>query len=465
VSKELLRKSPLFAGLEEEDLERLYNSARHIKLAPGDVLIAEGADANEAYLAITGEFDVTRRSGDREFVIDRRVAGEFMGEIGLLENAQRTATVRAATEAEILEITRETFHELLRKCPDAAIAVLQTVAARLRHSEATLRQSEKMAALGTLSAGLAHELNNPAAAVQRSAAQFREALATLQRCAAALAHERFSAAQIALIEGLQAQLPARLAQSDDRKALALCDAESELQDWLEALGIDDAWDVAPPIVRAGWSLGDFAALSGGFASRQQAVLARWLSAAIVAFDLLETVSQGADRIAEIVSAVKSYAYLDRGPVQLLDVHEGLDNTLMILQHRLKQGVEVVREYDRTLPRIEAYGGELNQVWTNLLDNAIDAMDGHGTLRIRTYATQNASHVAAVAVEISDTGSGIPPAIHDRIFDAFFTTKEPGKGSGLGLHIAYSIINLHRGEITVESEPGETTFKLTLPLQM
>jgi signal transduction histidine kinase len=165
-----------------------------------------------------------------------------------------------------------------------------------------------------------------------------------------------------------------------------------------------------------------------------------------------------------VAAVKSYAYLDRGPVQLLDIHEGLENTLVILRHKLKHGVEVIREYGHNLPRIEAYGSELNQVWTNILDNAIDAMQGHGVLRIRTYSGQDARGAGAVVVEISDTGPGIPAGIQDRIFDAFFTTKEPGQGSGLGLHIAYSIVvNRHRGEISLQSRAGETTFRVSLPV--
>lgn len=466
MSKEQLRKSPLFSGLNEEDLQWLYDSAQRVPLAPGDPVMGEGEAADAAYLVLAGDFEVTKRSGDREFVIDRRSAGDFMGEIALLENARRTATVRALTRAEVLEVKRDTFHELLRRCPDAALTVLQAIAGRLRHTEVTLRQSEKMATLGTLSAGLAHELNNPAAAIQRSAKQLRDALTAVQRCTGDLAAQRLSAAQSALIDDLRGQIPARLAASDDRGALERGDAEAELQEWLEEQGLDEAWDVAPSIVAAGWNESELAALTGSFSASQRVALVRWLASAVVAHALVETMSQGAQRIANIVTAVKSYAYLDRGPVQLLDVHEGLDNTLAILEHKLGEGVEVVREYDRDLPRIEAYGGELNQVWTNIIDNAIDAVAGRGVIRIRTAASPNAAGAPCVVVEVTDDGPGIPAALQERIFDAFFTTKEPGHGTGLGLHISYNIIvNQHRGEVAVASRPGQTTFKISLPVRL
>jgi signal transduction histidine kinase len=291
-------------------------------------------------------------------------------------------------------------------------------------------------------------------------------MASLERCTGELANEGFADTQAALVEQLRVELPARLSAGDDRNALVRGDAESALQERLEELGIADAWELAPPIVAAGWSVKDFDTLTAGYSPSQQAALSRWLASAVVAYSLLETLSQGANRIAEIVAAVKSYVYLDQAAVQLLDIHEGLESTLVILRHKLKQGVQVVREYDRSVPRIEAYGGELNQVWTIILDNAIDAMQGQGVLRIRTYSVQDARGAGAVVVEISDTGPGIPAGIQDRIFDAFFTTKEPGQGSGLGLHIAYGIVvNQHRGEIGVESRPGETTFRVSLPVHM
>jgi signal transduction histidine kinase len=465
LSKELLRKLPLFAGLDEDDLERLYALARRVTLAPGEVLMREGEEANSAYVAIEGSFEITKRAGEREAVIARRGTGEIIGEIALLENGSRSATVRAATKAELLEIGRSTFEELLQKCPGAAVSVLQTITARLRNTELMLRQSEKMAALGTLSAGLAHELNNPAAAVQRSAQQLRVALDELQQRATALGEYALSPSQMDMIAQLRDELPVRLA-STNRDVLALGDSEVDLQEWLEELGVDEAWEWAPALAASGWELQELAAVTREFPPGLQAALAGWLAAAVTSYNLLDELGQGAGRIAEIVGAVKTYAYLDRGPVQLLDVHEGLENTLTIMRHRIKQGVEVVREYDRSLPRIEAYGSELNQVWTNIIDNAIDAMQGRGAIRIKTYGVGDGGSNAAIGVDITDNGPGIPTLVQDRIFEAFFTTKEPGRGTGLGLHIAYNIVvNQHRGEISVRSHPGETTFTVKLPARL
>jgi signal transduction histidine kinase len=465
VIQELLRRLALFQGLEEEDLQRLAERARRIELAPGDAIVREGEVAEAAYLILEGTFNVTKRSGEREFVIDWRRTGELIGESALLDNARRTATVRAAGRAEVLEISREAFQEILRKCPDATLTILQTIAGRLHHTELMLRQSEKMATLGTLSAGLAHELNNPAAAVQRAAAQLRDAISALKRSAGELAQQGLSSAQTSVVESLLSQESGRVSQPSALSAVEQADAEEDLQGWLEDLGIDDAWELAPVLAAAGWSGSDLDRHTAEFSPPQRAALIRWLASTGAAYALLGELDTGATRIAEIVSGVKSYAYLDRGPVQLIDVHEGLENTLVILRHKLKQGVEIEREYDLRLPRIEAYGSELNQVWTNLLDNAIDAMNGRGRIRIRTYSDQNKAGDLSAVVEISDDGPGIATESQARIFDAFYTTKDPGKGTGLGLHIAYNIIvNQHRGDIDVESRPGRTTFRVTLPVQ-
>lgn len=465
MSSEFLRQSPLFAGLAREDLDRLLAGARHLNLAPGETLIVEGEAAGAAFLVVDGTFDVTRHSGDREFVIDRRGAGELIGEAALLENASRTASVRAATAAQVLEITRETFQALVTRSPVASLAALQTIAARLRHSEVMLRHSEKMVALGTLSAGLAHELNNPAAAVQRSAGQLEGAIAGLQAGARELTRAGLSADQIALLDDLQARLPARLAAGDPRGALARERGEDALREWLDGLGVADAWAIAPEVAAAGLSVAELHALASGFTSPQQAAFARWLASAVLVHALLRELDQGAGRIAEIVAGVKSYAFLDRAPIQLVDIHEGLEDTLVILRHKLEPGVQVVREYDGSLPRIEAYGSELNQVWTNLLDNAADAVAGRGMIRIKTYAGKCTDGAPSVVVEIRDTGPGIPQETQERIFDAFFTTKPPGQGAGLGLHIAYTVVvNRHHGDIAVQSQEGETSFRVTLPIQ-
>jgi signal transduction histidine kinase len=469
MSQDFLRQLPLFAGLSEEDLGRLCDMAKTEMLPAGEVLMEEGSLGDALYVTLDGTFEITKRSHERDLWIANRGPGEMLGEISLLEQTPRSATVRAATDCRVLRISREDFEQLLTKSSSAAIAMLRTVTARLRNTELMLRQSEKMAALGTLSAGLAHELNNPAAAVRRSATQLREALAGLQRHAAGLGALNPSPEAMAVVNTLRMELPRRATSPVKLDPLARSDLEGEVGGWLEEQGVDQPWELAPAIVALGWHANDLEDLTTPFTAAQKPVFLCWLATACTVYALLDEVSQGAGRISEIVKAVKSYSYLDQAPVQLVDVHEGIENTLVILRHKLKAGVTVVRDYAPNLPRIEAYASELNQVWTNLIDNAIDAMNGKGELRIRTYSQDKAADGGTrtdIGVEISDNGPGIPPELLGRIFDAFFTTKKLGKGTGLGLHITYNIVvNQHHGEIKVESLPGQTTFRVMLPMQI
>jgi signal transduction histidine kinase len=410
--------------------------------------------------------EVTKHTGERETVLDRRGAGDLLGEIALLEGCARSATVRAVEPARVLCISRETFHTVLAKSPAAMSAVLATVTKRLRNSEMALRQNEKMAALGTLSAGLAHELNNPSAAVQRSAGQLRGAMAQLQRMAAELNRLGFTDEQMEVVARLRRVMPERQPLPRTLDPLARSDLEGELQEWLDEREVENAWELAPAIANFGWTRSDLDALTAGFTREQAAAFGCWLGSACTVYALFDEVRTGAQRISDIVKAVKSYSQLDRAAIQLLDVHEGIEDTLVILQHKLKQGVKVIREYDRALPRIEAYASELNQVWTNIIDNAVDAMQGKGELRIRTYLDPANLSSDDIVVEITDNGPGIPPEIQPRIFEAFFTTKAPGVGTGLGLNIAYNIVvKQHRGEIEAASRPGKTTFTVRLPLRL
>jgi signal transduction histidine kinase len=466
MSVEFLAKLPLFAGLQKEDLEQLFAMSELQTLETGDVLMAEGDPGTSAYVLLNGEMEITKHTGERETVLDRRGAGELLGEIALLEGCARSATVRAATPARVLCISRDTFHTVLVKSPSAMSAVLGTVTKRLRNSEMALRQNEKMAALGTLSAGLAHELNNPSAAVQRSAGQLRSALAQLQRMAAELNRAGFTAAQMEVVARLRREMPEREPLPSALDPLARSDLESELQDWLDERGVEGAWELAPAIANFAWTRDDLETLTRGFDPGQAAAFGCWLGAGCTVYALLDEVHTGAERISDIVKAVKSYSQLDRAAIQLVDVHEGIEDTLVILRYKLKQGVTVSREYDRSLPRIEAYASELNQVWTNIIDNAVDAMQGKGELRIKTYLDPANLASDDIVVEITDNGPGIPAEIQPRIFEAFFTTKAPGVGTGLGLNIAYNIVvRQHRGEIEVVSRPGQTTFTVRLPLRI
>jgi signal transduction histidine kinase len=452
---------PLFAGLSPEDLERLCAMAETVNIKAGDILIEEGSPGDALYIALSGNFEVSKRSGDRDVPIASSGPGDIIGEMSLLEQSARTASVRALEDSSLLKISRAAFEQLLLRSPQAALAVLHTVMGRLRNTELMLRQSEKMAALGTLSAGLAHELNNPAAAVRRSAGQLRDVVAHWQKTAARVSAAELSPQQVERINGLREELPLRSARPIQLTTLERNDLETAVQEYLEDGGAEDSWDLAPALVGLGFDVAELDRITEGLNPEQKVGILEWIGTGSTAYALLDEVKQGAERIAEIVKAVKQYSYLDQAPVQLVDVHEGLDNTLIIMKHKLKQGVSVHKDYDSTLPRIEAYASELNQVWTNLIDNAVDAMGGQGDLTIRTRKVDD-----RVQVQITDSGPGIPANVQSRIFEAFFTTKEPGVGTGLGLHISYNIITQkHSGDIRVESRPGETTFTVTLPLEL
>jgi len=460
MSIEFLRQLPLFAGLSESDLGWLSENASPVSVAQGELLIEEGSPGDSLYIVIDGEFQVTKRSGPQDIAIDVRESGTVIGEMSLLDHAPRSASVRATRDSRLIMIHHDVFHRLLSNSPTAALAILNTVTARLRQNESLLHQSEKMAALGTLSAGLAHELNNPAAAARRAAIQLREALAAWEAATLRLDACSFDAAQSKRVTALRKEIVRRASVPDHLDPLARSDRESEVQTWLEDHDIDQSWDLAPMLVSFGWDVEALDGLAATFSPVDLAAVCNWLGVGGTVYALLDEVGKSAERISEIVKSVKMYAYLDQAPIQEVDVHEGLENTLVILRHKLKQGVNVTREYARDLPRIEAYASELNQVWTNIIDNAIDAMEGQGEITLRTYAQDD-----SVVVEIDDNGPGIPDKIQSRIFEPFFTTKPPGVGTGLGLNITYNIVQKHHGRIQVASRPGATRFQVMLPVQL
>lgn len=460
MNQDLIRQQLLFAGLSEQDIEWLTQMAEPVYIKAGEYLMREGEPGDALYLVMEGEFQVTKRSNNADVPIAIRGAGEVFGEMSLLEARPRTASVYAIKDSTLVKISQATFNQLIQTHPAATLSILKTVIARLRNTEAMVRQNEKMASLGTLSAGLAHELNNPAAAAKRSSAQLRDILAEWQRISANLGALGLDASQQQTIDALRDEMAKRSASPMQLDTLTRSDRESDLQTWLEDRNIDSAWEIAPNIVSFGWMTDDVAKLNEQFSPSQFAVVIRWLCVGCSVYALLNEVNQSTERISEIVKAVKSYSYLDQAPIQEIDVREGLENTLIILRHKLKEGIKVIKEYAPDLPRIEAYGSELNQVWTNIIDNACDAMQGNGELRIKTYVQDN-----CVVVEIIDNGPGIPDKIQQRIFDAFFTTKPPGVGTGLGLHISYNIIQKHHGSINATSKPGETMFRVKLPITL
>jgi len=456
-----LRKSPLFQGLSDEELRQLMDMAESLPLHAGEVLIKQGEPGDSAYVVINGEFEVQKQSGQSLIKIDVRNPGDVVGEMALLSRAPRNATLIAKTEGEVLRIPQEAFEKLLTSSTTATMAVLHWVMARLTQNESLLHQQEKMAALGTMSAGLAHELNNPSAAAQRSASQLKETQSKWLSLTHQIERVALQENQTDWLDDFIQEVSRRFEAPLKLNTLDKIDLVDQLQAWLEASGIESAWELAPAMVNFGWENDSLEKLKNSLSASLFSLAIQWLSTGCLMVGLLSEVLQTTERISQIVRAVKSYTYLDQAPLLEVDVHEGLENTLVIMQHKLKKGVTVKREYSPNLPHIEAYASELNQVWTNIIDNAIDAMNGKGEIKIKTYVDDQ-----RVIVEITDNGPGIPEEIQSRIFEPFFTTKAPGHGTGLGLHISHDIIaNRHHGQLLVESKPGETKFKVILPKQI
>ncbi len=453
-----LRAVPLFAELSDADLEQLQNRSEVVSLVAGEQLFAEGAAGERAFIISEGEIEIVKRTGDREVLLAVRKPGEVIGEMALLQDAPRSATAKARTDVELLAIPKAEIEALMDASISAVRAMFKVLLERWQATQSLLTQSERMAQLGTLTAGLAHELNNPAAAVNRAAGQLGDSVAELAAAERLLA-SRVSDAEREAIESLRSRLDEVERPSGPMDALDRSDREDEVEDVLTDAGVDDAWRLAPALVDAG--LADLVDEVVATAGERSGEVLEVLRASHDVASLLHEVEEGTRRLSSIVKALKSYSYLDQGPVQEVDLATGLDDTLLILKTKLSD-IEVVREYAADLPRIQGYGGELNQVWTNLLDNAADAIHeseaAAGRIVIRAFPEGE-----MVVVEVEDNGAGISPEAIHRVFDSFFTTKPPGSGTGLGLNISYSIVvNKHRGDITVESQPGRTVFRVELP---
>ena len=456
-----LRQVPLLADLSEEDLEQLYQMAETVSIPAGELVLREGDPGDSLYVVLDGELEVTKRHGRQEVLLAVYKAGQFFGEMALLEQTPRSASVRTLQGSRLLVISQVAFQTLLSCSPSAPLKILHTVTSRLRSTESMLIQNEKMAALGTLAAGLAHELNNPAAAIRRSAAQLRDTLAEREHMAAQLGALANDPHQKEMLNALQAETTKHTTTQALYDPLALSEQEDQLQEWLEDHSVGHAWELAPVLVSSGWTGDELQQLADHFSPIQLPLVVRWLAANCSVYGLLEEVGKSAEAMSEIVKAVKTYSYLDQAPIQEVDVRESLENTLVLLRPKIKAGVSITRDYADDVPRIEAYGSELNQVWTNIIDNAIDAMQAQGELALHICAKDS-----DVIVEIIDNGPGIPAELQPRIFEPFFTTKAPGAGTGLGLHIAYNIVvHKHHGQIKVASEPGETRFRVVLPVQL
>lgn len=455
--RERTRHLPIIANMSDQEFELLLQDMSQRDLDPGEVFIVEGDVATSAYLILEGEVEILRSAGDRDVVVANRHAGELVGEMALLMEARRNATVRAVTPSTIVEITAAAFKSVLASNPETAIGMLRSVWTRLHDAEAHLVQHQKMAALGTLAAGLAHELNNPASALVRSSNQLASTIESLETHAMRLGELQLSDRQYVALREVRSEL-AENYSNRSLDSLARADLEEEVAGWLTRKGVDSPWLLAPVLVEAGQSPEELENIASTIDAETVSTVLWWLGTGALASSLLRELTISGSTISEIVSAVKGYTRLDQAPVQETDIHEGIEQALVILRHKLKN-IRITREYADDIPRIVAYASELNQVWTNLIDNAAQAMEGDGSLTIRTRL--EACHIV---VDVEDSGPGIPEEAQDRIFDSFYTTKAPGQGTGLGLTISFNIIRRHGGDIRLSSRPGCTRFSVHLPVE-
>jgi signal transduction histidine kinase len=458
---EELRGIELFTGLTDDQLEDLATGGDEVSFEPGDVVFTEGEHADQWWVLLAGSLDLVRKVGREDVVVARMdVPGRWAGGFRAWDdNGIYLATGRGATPGRVLRLDAPRLHELVNRWFPLAGHLIGGLHHTARSIESTVRQRDALVTLGTLAAGLAHEINNPAAAASRTVDELGQSCDALLAALTRLASDDISAAQFSALDELRRSAVA----PGPTDALELADRESDLALWLEGHGVPDAWGIASGLVAGGidaaWceraheALGDDALRPG----------LEWVSATMSSKTLLSELKDAVSRISDLVAAVRSYSQMDRASAQRVDVRDGLESTVTMLGHKLKGGVDVVREY-ADLPEIDAYAGELNQVWTNLIDNAVDAMDGQGTLTLRTRTEGE-----WVIVEIADTGGGMPPEVVARAFEPFFTTKDVGKGTGLGLDIARRIVvERHGGLIDIDSPAHEggkgTVMRVSLPLK-
>jgi signal transduction histidine kinase len=456
-----LRSIDLFDDLDDSELERWLAVAQPREVEPGDVLAEQGEVPEGVILLFEGTAQALLIDpGRTERVGGRHVAPTWMGAIAALTGGPLGVRMQAETACRLALIESEEFQRLALGQPAVHQRVMQQVAPVMSRLTAIEQNRERLASLGTMAAGLAHELNNPAAAAQRAAAQMAEALEVLGTTVRRFVESGMERDQAVQLVALYEEAVDGAAGRDALDTLDAADAEDALTDRLARLGVAEPWRLAEPLAAAGIDEGWLARVAEQAGPATEAALG-WVAASLTARGLAAELEESTRRMSGLVGAVKSYAYLDRGEIVEVDLHEGLETTLVVLGHKLKHtAIEVVRDYDRSLPKLTVRASELNQVWTNLLDNAIDALGDGGTI---TIATRRDGDTALV--EISDDGPGIAPEIRERIFDSFFTTKDVGQGTGIGLATARRIVvEGHEGALTVDSEPGRTTFRVRLPLR-
>jgi signal transduction histidine kinase len=443
---------PVTAVLSPQEFELLSGQGARVEMERGEQISDNGDLTNNFYVLVEGELRLAQQGNQEELAL-----ACLEDDPPILIGTPFLASLRAVQPSRLVRVEAETYLQQVRSSSPANHLLVSGLVWRLRTMESFLHQNEKLAALGQMSAGLTHELNNPAAAGRRATVQLRESLRRLYHLTFALQEQSLKPAQLEELAVLQ-QGAVDQASATRRDPLDVSDQEEDLSRWLEERSMEEPWELAPRLVMSGLNRTRVQAFAGRLPPGALETALRWVGSVADVGEMLRIVEQSTARISELVAAVKSYTYMDRGTRQEVDIHGGLESTLLILGHKL-QDVQVSREYEPGLPLIQAYGGELNQVWTNLLANAAEALDKGGQIWVRTRREG-----PRVAVEIADDGPGIPEEAMPFLFHSFFTTKKPGQGTGLGLNIAYRIVvQRHGGEITVSSRPGDTRFRVYLPI--
>jgi signal transduction histidine kinase len=468
--RQQLRAVPILSSVPEREIACLTN-AREVHLAQGEFVAQQGEVAHFFWILLSGEMRIVQTLPDgREQLMANATAGTALGELPLLSNTPYAASVRATEPCTLLQFDEQQFWNIMKDCPEVRKAILGNMASRFQRFQSTLVQQEKMASLGTLAAGLMHELNNPGTAAVRAASQLRENLLRMHRLTAKFSKADLNEEQKECMFELQEyalakEKPVRM------NSLEQSDAEEALAEWMESAEIEDAWKLAPTLVSIGITSGDLECARSEFPGPFFSDALNWLEALVSSMALVSTIEESIGRVSNLVKAVKSYAYEGKGQKLSVDINESIHATLVILTHKFREKqITLQKDFALNLPVLQCECTGLNQIWTNLLDNAIDAVAENGHIRIRTWeedtpadsATPDSRPRHFLCVSIADDGAGIPLESQPHIFDPFYTTKAVGVGTGLGLGIVQRIVQQYGGTVTFSSEPGNTEFRIRLP---
>jgi signal transduction histidine kinase len=453
--KSELRRVPAFADLPEDQIAWFLSQTQELQIKSGDAYVRQGDPADAMFVVLDGQLEARGEFAGETFVFSTK-PGDVTGVLPFSRMKQFMVTGRAVTDGRVLRFPAALFPELVQKMPELTQRLVGLMSDRIRETTRIEQQRDRLASLGKLSAGLAHELNNPASAAKRAASQLRDTVKKIKNASHELGRRELTSAQKSEIEKLETSFTQLDGPPPD--ALTVSDLEDRIDSLLRSHGQNDLWQLSAALARRNVKPEVLETLFGALeAGTARAALVR-IAALVEVADLLNEIESSTSRISDLVGAIKEYTYMDQAKIQNVDVVKSLETTLTILNHKLKRGVAVQRDYRGAPLLVNSFGSELNQVWTNIIDNAIDAMNGKGELRVRTYRDDGCA-----VVEIGDNGPGISPEVKSHIFEPFFTTKGVGEGTGLGLDTVQRIVKKHRGNIQVSSKLGDTRFQVWLPL--